>query len=294
MRNLQICLIIFFCSIVIVNSQNHYTARVFPKKINDSLPDIVNETSGLCKWNDDIITINDSGNRSFLIQLGVPSGELIRKVIIKDAMNVDWEDLGYDSLHLYIGDIGNNFGLRKKLKIFYVKSELLKDSSVIKAKSHRIKYSYPDQNKRYINVQKNPFDCEAFVVLDSIYLFTKDRTKNTTTVYSLPKQEGKYIANRLYEWEINGIITGAAVNIENDMIALLGYDLKNHFIILGFIKDSFVKLSQYTRIELIDTKRYQMEGICFWDRNRLLISSEGGLHPQSLFEVSLEGITYHR
>ena len=61
------------------------------------LQDSIQESSGLIYLNQKLITHNDSGGESALYELDSISGNVTRRVIIKNATNTDWEDICYDS-----------------------------------------------------------------------------------------------------------------------------------------------------------------------------------------------------
>ncbi|MDX2444801.1 MAG: hypothetical protein QNK30_13465 [Bacteroidales bacterium] len=82
-----------------------------------NLPAVIHETSGLIFLNKKLITHNDSGNESALFEVDTVSGAVIRKIIVKNAANIDWEDICADDSSIYIGDFGNNGGNPTDLKV---------------------------------------------------------------------------------------------------------------------------------------------------------------------------------
>ena len=84
------------------------------------MPICINENSGLVKaWQDGYYwTHNDGGGNPELYMLNA-TGQLFDTLEVKDAINVDWEDLAKDSKgSLYIGDFGNNSNKRENLNIY--------------------------------------------------------------------------------------------------------------------------------------------------------------------------------
>ena len=56
----------------------------------------------------------------------------IKKVVVVNAENNDWEDLTADDKgNLYIGDFGNNHNKRKNLSILKIKSKDLKNKNKV-------------------------------------------------------------------------------------------------------------------------------------------------------------------
>ena len=80
-----------------------------------SLDSTVFESSGLVYLNHRLITHNDSGDEPALYEIDTINGEVLRKVILRGALNRDWEDICADSKYIYVGDFGNNYGSRKDL-----------------------------------------------------------------------------------------------------------------------------------------------------------------------------------
>ena len=111
--------IIFVLFLFVSGSKLAYSQQIVFDSIA-FLPNSVIETSGLIFLNDKLITHNDSGNEPALFELDTVSGEITRKVIVRNATNVDWEDICFDDAYIYIGDIGNNSGSRTDLKIYRV------------------------------------------------------------------------------------------------------------------------------------------------------------------------------
>ena len=101
--------------------RSHYK----PRFITD-LPKSVQETSGLIFFDKQLWTINDSGNKPEIYQLDTSNGNVVRKIVISNSVNKDWESITQDEENVYIGDFGNNSGNRKDLCILKIpKSEIL-------------------------------------------------------------------------------------------------------------------------------------------------------------------------
>ena len=154
-----------------------------------NLPAVLKESSGLCYTEGNLWSFGDSGNPNAIYQIDATTGAVIQAVTITNYPNIDWEDITSDSLYIYVGDFGNNFGDRKDLRIS--KKNDLKDTSpdlVVNAEA--INFSYGDQTGFNSNENTN-FECGALVgVAGSLYVFTKDRDDLKTRCYKMPTAAG--------------------------------------------------------------------------------------------------------
>ena len=96
--------------------------NINPQPFITSLPRVLNETSGLIFYKGLLWTINDSGGKNVVYGFDF-NGEIQHEIEIKDAKNNDWEEIAQDEKHIYIGDFGNNNGMRKDLKIYKIKKK---------------------------------------------------------------------------------------------------------------------------------------------------------------------------
>ena len=206
-------------------SPDTYFPRLSLERLQPRMPLVVSETSGIIQVNGNIWTLNDSGNTNHLFELDPKNGELIRKVPITNAANFDWEALTQDDRYVYVGDIGNNNGLRAKLRIYRIPRAQLLDPNRNKFRADTIEYFYPEVPRNL-----NPFlhnrDCEAMVSFgDSLYFFTKNRGNEYTNVFSVPNETGKWEARYKGSFHTYGIVTAASTDQSGSSIILLGYRL---------------------------------------------------------------------
>lgn len=186
-----------------------------------NLPTTVSETSGLLFHNGRLITHNDSGNTPQLFEIDTLTLEITRTITLTNAENVDWEDLAQDNEAIYVGDFGNNVGTRENLVIYRITKEMYEAANTVQAE--RINFRYPDQVD-FSNTGNSDWDAEAFIVLDDrLVVFTKQWESNGTVAYSIPKTPGVHIAERLAEFDSNGLVTGATYNPISDVLFLIGY-----------------------------------------------------------------------
>jgi hypothetical protein len=257
------------------------------------LPSKLKETSGLASFNNSLITHNDKGNTNELFFINTSDGSIVKTIKVENASNVDWEDLAQSSTHLFIGDMGNNDGNRKDLKIYILPFSEFSDSTKLSVTtSGTIRFTYPNQSTFDSNKDHN-FDCEAILYYkENLYLFTKNRLDSRTNLYRIPAKAGEYVASFIHSFEVGGRITGADINETTNEIALIGYNKSSEcfiWLLSDFTNDNFfsakkkqIKLGSYASLG-------QMEAICYKSASSLWITSEktGSLAP-SLYEISLQ------
>jgi hypothetical protein len=261
---------------------------IFSKTLSDSLP----ETSGLLAFDRLLWTHNDDHDTALY---GMDTqGTIQKKINLQGVKNNDWEEISQDSSYLYVGDFGNNYtGNRTNLQILRIeKKSFLSKTPLIDT----ISFSYSDQTD--FTIQKantTNFDCEAFIVSqDSIYLFTKQWTQNKTSVYSLPKNPGNYIAQQKETLDVAGLITGATALPTKNGLVLCGYskmlqpflyllyDYKNHDFSTGNKRK--IKLAlPFHQIEGIAT----YDGLLFYLTNETTIKKPFINTPQQIHSVEL-------
>jgi len=188
-----------------------------------TLPDEVKETSGLVFFSGRLWTINDGGNQPAIYQVDTTNGDIMRKILIGNALNTDWESITQDDSSIYIGDVGNNYGNRKNLQILKIaKADILNPANDT-VKAGFISFTYDDQVDFSPRLNQTNFDCEAFFYYnDSLHLFSKNWSDQQTRHYVLPSLTGIYKANVRETFNADGLITDAAIN-SSGTVVLLGY-----------------------------------------------------------------------
>ncbi len=112
MRNsLLLLLLATSCSLV--------SAQSLTPVFRANLPGGLSESSGIVARNrNSLWTHNDSGGANELYELD-SNAVLQRTLVLRNATQVDWEDLTLDSAgHFYVGDFGNNSQNRTDLVIY--------------------------------------------------------------------------------------------------------------------------------------------------------------------------------
>lgn len=251
------------------------------------LPDIVRETSGLQLFGPLVLTINDSGNEPEIYGIQTENGQISRIWKVKNARNKDWEALTSDEHFLYIGDFGNNLGIRKDLVIYKIPLTELTSFDVVNALE--IRFAFEDQGSFLPSLHNHPFDCEAMVSIgDSLVLFTKDWKNNLTTAYFIPKKQGDYAAIRKFEFDAQGLITDADYYKQDSVLLLCGYKNYNPFLWkiegINFNDGTFSKATKY---DITEYSGIQNEGISFFSKDSLYMTSEAQFIKQKLFLIYL-------
>ena len=180
-----------------------------------------------------------------------------------------------DENYIYIGDIGNNKGNRKDLKIYLIDFDFkLIDS---------INFNYNNQSK-FKKKEKNRFDAEALVsIKDSLMIFSKNRKDLTTEVYALQKIL-VYSVDPKYSFNVDALITGGDYDSKLDLLALAGYSysIKKQYLFL-FKNFDYIKTNDsiFQKFNIPITNA-QIEAIkIINDKNFWLTSEdEGGGYPK--------------
>lgn len=264
----------------------------------DPLSDSVIETSGLQMAGGYLWTFNDRLGKPSLYRIDTSSNKLQQRVILKDATNIDWEDIAFDGTNFYIGDFGNNqTGGRTDLKIYKFPFAAIDLNNLVDTiqsnEIETINFTYSDQPQPPVATSGNntKFDCEAMIVDNgNIHLFSKNWIDLTSTHYIINSTDaGTYVANALETLATNYLVTAADKVAGQNIIALLGYQNSGtgrHYlhILSGYKGDTFF-IGNKRRIDLPDaTVMGQSEGLCFSTGKYGYMSNEN-------FEKTLGGFT---
>jgi len=189
-----------------------------------ALPYELSESSGLIFFNDKLITHNDSGGNNQLYELNTTSQQVDRIVTISNITNADWEDITQDDTSIYIGDIGNNSGIRKDLKIYKISKADYLNSDTVTAET--IAFEYAEQKDFSSTTNNTEWDAEALISFDTnnLILFSKNWVNGNSKAYLIPKTPGNYKLTALATTlNSGGLITGATYNSAAEKIILVGY-----------------------------------------------------------------------
>jgi len=219
---LAICIVVFFfgCSHSQPPIPDYPGLALDDIEILGELPEGVLESSGQVEMPyGTLLGHNDSDSGPELFEYST-EGKLIRKIRVLNAKNNDWEDIAISGDSIYIADTGNNAGWRRWLTVYVIPIPSA-GSSDIDVVASSIKFKYPGRGV-HIPWTRHNYDCEALIVKgERLWIFSKNHANYRTTVYSLPKYEGKYTARKEISINIHGLVTGA--DTYGDKLVLLGY-----------------------------------------------------------------------
>lgn len=253
----------------------------------------VNESSGLIRIENRLITHNDSSNDNRLYEIDTLNGNVLRSVVISNAINNDWEAICSDDAFIYIADIGNNSGSRQDLCVYKVRIDDYLSTANDTVTAETIHFKYSDQDDFTPHPSATDYDAEAMVAFgDSLYLFTKQWNDFKTRIYSLPKSVGNYTITYQLSLEMESLITDAAFNQEDSSVVLIGYRVMIGDYLYQWSTNN--SSSIYPTVFRKDTLNhgnlfYQMEGIVARSKNEYYLSSEKfGTHSAKLFSYRLK------
>lgn len=268
------------------------TIEVNPGIFISRLPDKLLEGSGLIFYDNLFWSLNDSGGDNIVFGFN-REGKIQKEIEITNADNIDWEDITQDDTYIYIGDFGNNAGIREDLKVYKIRKSDLTAERRIQVNAEEIQFSYKNQTLFRFRPFGTEFDGEALAEFDNkLYLFTKNWINETTAVYELPKSLGEYNLEPIDSFNVAGLITGADFSPDKSKLALVGYHNFKPILRLfsKFSGDRFFS-GERVFIEMDSITGAQTEGICFLGNDTLLISCERtGDFNQQVFYVDLKTI----
>jgi hypothetical protein len=237
------------------------------------LPNEIMESSGLINLDDRIITHNDSGGEAALFEIDRSSGMVLRKVVIENATNTDWEDICNDEDYIYIGDFGNNNGNRTDLKIYKISQEDYFNSDTVQAEE--LNFNYQDQLNFSNQVYATNYDAEALISKDdSLYLFSKNWGNFKSTVYALSKNENYQELTAVDTINTSGLITGAVFNETTNTVVLTGYLLNPFVVELKDFDSGLFSNGSVNKYNIVLNVSIQVEAICKDGDDKYLITTE--------------------
>jgi hypothetical protein len=243
------------------------------------LPAVLKECSGMVVLKKNVfVGINDGGDKPNLYLFTGDKNEPARAIQVSGVQNNDWEELASDEDHIYIGDTGNNRGIRQDLMVYRVskKDVMLKDK--VTPEKFMIRY---ENQAQFDKSKEGNYDCEAMVIMhDSIFLFTKNRGNQRTDLYGFPDIPGYYRLKNIGSFDAKGLITGADYvynKISGGELILVGYKTHNHeyepFLIhfSDFEGSGFFK-GRSQRITL--EEKLQTESVSFVEDHKVYLTNE--------------------
>lgn len=270
-----------FLPLLFVQSITAQQSEIFKLKKYETavFSDVLKENSGLTFFNGKLYTFNDGGNTSDIFEIN-PQTAQIEKTIPTNLKNIDWEAAASDSVNIYIGEIGNNAGMRRDLRIYKIPMDNV--DGVINANSiSEIPFYYPEQNdfsKRNIN---NDFDSEAMIFINGkIHLFTKEWVSRAVSHYVIdPNISENQPAQKIEAFEIGYVVTDA--EYFEGKLYLIGYTKKSEVFLSIFDETTpgiFFENKPKKYYLGSSVKLGQVEGIAV-DHNGVYISGEQFINP---------------
>ena len=229
----------------------------------------LDETSGLEIINKQLVTINDSGNDPVLFYIN-ESGNILDERKLNCCKNNDWESLAADSDYVYIADFGNNYDIRKNLSI--IKIPIDKSSN---ENPEIINFLYPEQKKFKRIYRRSEYDAEALISFgDILLIFTKNKRKKITEIYSLPKYGGNFEAQKIGSLNTESIVTGADYDKKTNTLVLTSTINFDEYYILVVNDFSLNNKDHKINMYEIPIGKTQVEAIKIIDENTFWITSE--------------------
>ncbi len=280
----KISSIVLFLFLNVCNTPTTNTLQIIGQ-----LPRELNENSGMVWLHQHLWMVNDSGNTNHIFKLD-QKGNIKARIEVKNAQNIDWEDVATDTKNnIYIGDFGNNDNNREDLKIYTIDINKINKSSVT---ASTIAFTLADQDDFSPKKKNRNFDIEAFVYFKKgFYLFTKNRSSKfdgVSKVYRLELNQPQQVAKLVAEINLcdnlqTCQVTGAAI-FKNKIVLLMHdkiYELQD-FEVHKFSKIRPIALSHNS----------QKEAICFRNESILFISDEKkDKKPAQLYQFNLQKTT---
>lgn len=258
-------------------------------------PPEVLENSGMTysKRFNRLYLVNDSGNDNFFYVTDL-KGKLLEKVLVKRAVNVDWEAITYApcgmSFCLFIGDIGDN-GEDTKTHHIYIITEL-KNFNKAAALRTDITFTYDD------GLPHNAESIAVHPISGDIYIASKNLVAAPTIIYKIAKStflnraKATVVAKKVGEinyMELSNIIspkdtitTDMAFAPNGKMFLLLtDQSLKVWEFNFDLSKNrSFKTVNLQKKFQIISIDSLgQEESACYFNNNEFLYSSEGVQTP---------------
>ena len=256
------------------------------------IPKRINESSGLIFFRNKLWTHNDNGDGPYIYVIDTLGLNIDQIITIKNARNIDWEEISQDDKYIFIGDFGNDYGLRNRLVIYRINKNLIPDTGNITIAADSIVFSYIDKpSPKTKKLVRSDFDCEAMVPYkNTIILFSKNRNAPDCNIYFVPAKPGTYELSPVQTIFPDGAITAASLSFDKTKLILLGS--KDHCPFLYLI-DKFdpnnISLKKSAYRYFSSRLGYQAEGIAFVSANEAYISCEHNrLRPNTLFKVRFQ------
>ena len=246
----------------------------------------VSESSALCIINHKLFTLNDSGGNAEVYELDTVSGNVIRTVVVDNAVNVDWEAMAVNQTHLFIGDFGNNQGSRTNLSIYKIPLDDFLSSDTVMAS--QINFAYQEQEDFSNQMFQTNFDAEAMIAIsDSVYVFTKNWGDGNTNLYAIPVEEGSYAVSAGLQFNAQSLVTDAYFNASDQTLSLLSYNFSQVFLSIFSVENELINFDNLEEsFELDVSSSIQAEGLSMTGENYWVSAEQFSSFDACLYKIS--------
>jgi hypothetical protein len=214
---------------------------------------------------------NDSGEP---VLFGLDwQGKIKARIRVTNAEMEDWEDTAAGPCPagscLYLADIGDNRGTRKRITVYRVPEPGLGDASTAPAEAFHA--TYPD----------GPHDAEALFVTPEAEVFVVTKSQRGLYRFSKPLRSGSSVVlERVSTPNIGGVsgkkrgsrITGAAASPDGKWAALR----TNTSVLFYRLPDLLSGASPTLHFDLATLQEPQGEGIGWGEKGTIYLTGEGG------------------
>lgn len=189
-----------------------------------SSPDLV-EASGMAvsRVTDDVLWAHNDSRGGPLLHAFRPDGTDLGAFELPGAFAIDWEDMGAgpgddgSGAHLYVGDIGDNFGIRGGVVTVW---------QVPEADPASLDGSFAEATALVYQMPGGPFDAEALFVdpVDpALYIVTKSRSEAFVFTAPLVPSSEPITMELVATLFLDAEVSGADISPDGGLIALRGY-----------------------------------------------------------------------
>lgn len=256
-------------------------------KVKSNLSDTVSESSGMVNLKGRFFTHEDSGGEPFLYEIDTSNGTIIRGYKVKGAKNIDWEDLTSDDSFLYIGDFGNNAGMRKDLCIYKLRITDVLSGDTQNA-AQKIFFNYEGQKDFSNQTYQTNYDAESLVSIGGfLYIFSKNWGNFKSYIYPISKIPGNYTLSILDSMNVQGLITGASFSTKDSIVFLCGYNFNFPFVVQLNMNNGLFDCNQFRKTDFPSLGVVQIEAICFIDSLHFFLTCEKNITNAQLYILSV-------
>ncbi|MFN2439553.1 MAG: hypothetical protein ABR503_10170 [Chitinophagaceae bacterium] len=240
------------------------------------LSSIINETSGIAdsKLNPGHLWAQEDSDSPTQLYLINHSGDVIKRVHIKNVVNRDWEDMALMGNDIYIGEIGDN-NLVYPVYSFYIFSEPLLSADTI-YNAVNIQFVYPDGSH----------DAEAFLVdpaTKDIYIITKRDQPSKIYKLTYPYRIGATNTTSLVgNLDYTGVV-GAAISADGKEIILKTYTSLNYYTRNTNEQISETLKKKYSKIGYVPEPQGEAIGFAINNSGFFTLSEKGFSNAISLY-----------